>query len=136
MKKLLEIYKKYREQIAYLFFGGCTFVVNMVVHLSCSYILKTSVLVSTLIAWVVAVVFAYVTNKLWVFENKTETFKEFAREIGSFFSGRIATLVMEEVILFVFVKWLGLNEIVFKLIGQVLVIVANYFISKFIVFKK
>lgn len=136
MEKYIKLFKKYREQISYLFFGGLTFFVNMAVHLSCSYILKTSVLVSTLIAWVVAVVFAYLTNKLWVFENKTNSFKALTRENVSFFSGRIATLVMEEIILFVFVKWMGLNEILFKLIGQILVIIANYFISKFIVFKK
>ena len=71
MTEIKNLLIKYKEQILYLFFGGCTTVVNIVVFALCSDILHMELLVSNFMAWVLAVFFAYITNKIWVFESKT-----------------------------------------------------------------
>ena len=129
-------YSKNKEVLMYLLFGGLTTVVSIL-----SFWLLTSgtglnELIANVISWILAVLFAYVTNRTWVFQSKASGGKEIFREIISFFGGRLATLGMEELILFVFVTKLGWNSMAVKIVAQVVVIVANYVISKLFVFKK
>ena len=78
---------------------------------------------------------AFATNRVWVFQAPTHTITEFLKQMLSFFGGRVVTLVIEEIILLVFITWLGFNSMVVKVIAQVIVIVLNYVISKFWIFK-
>ena len=91
---------------------------------------------SVIISWVAACTFAYITNRLWVFESKS---KEILKEITKFFTSRLVTLGLEMLIMFVFVTALGLNSdiwvIVWTLVAQIVVIVGNYILSKLLVFK-
>ena len=119
-------YKKNKEILLYLFFGGLTFLVSIISY----------AFLNIQIGWILAVSFAYVTNRVWVFDSNAETTADFIKEITSFIGGRVATLVIEELILFIFITNLGMNSMLVKIVAQVIVIVLNYVISKLIVFKK
>ena len=131
-------YNKYKEALLYLFFGVCTTLVNLVTK----WILLLTVIdssnaiqlqVAIIISWIVSVLFAYVTNRKYVFESKS---KSIFKEISSFFGSRVLTLILEMVIMYIFVTALNFNVYLFTIISQVLVIVLNYVFSKLFVFKK
>lgn len=133
MKKLI---RKYWDILSYLFFGVLTTAVNYVVYLPCYNVLGLSAAVSNVIAWVVAVAFAYLTNKPFVFKSHDWSAKVVLPELGKFVSCRVGSGLLETVILLVTVDWLGWGGNLMKLITSVLVIVINYVSSKLIVFKK
>ena len=93
-------------------------------------------LIANIISWICAVTFAYFTNARWVFDAKPESGRELLRQAVSFYVGRLATLGMEEALIAVFITWLGFPAMGVKIVSQLAVIAANYFISKFLVFKK
>lgn len=136
MSKIKELYFKYKEVINYLFFGGCTFLVSIISFYLFNKVLNLNEHVSNVISWVLAVSFAYITNKKYVFESKTSEKKDLLKEIGSFVSARLLTLVMEEVILLIGVNMLHIDSMLVKIVAQVVVIVSNYFLSKLFIFKK
>ena len=136
------IYYKNPEVWNYIIVGGLTTVVSI----GLKYLLLFTVLdasnafqlqLSVIISWIGAVLFAYVANRVFVFCSKS---KKIFKEIVSFFGGRVLTLIMEMVIMWFFVTLLGLDSdtwvVIFTLICQVLIMIFNYFISKFLVFKK
>lgn len=129
-------YKRYKEQLLYLFFGGCTTLVSIAVFSFGVYSLHLDEITSNNISWIVAVAFAYITNRTWVFAQKAGTLSGVAKEIFLFAAGRFATLWLENGILWLGIKKLGLHVMLTKIAGQVTVIVTNYIISKFFVFKK
>ncbi len=141
-EKLKELYKKYEEIVNYVIVGGCTTIVSLATkYLLLFTILKASdplqLQIAVIISWVCAVAFAYVTNRIFVFKSKS---KDYLNEIAKFVGGRVATLLMEMFIMWFFCNLLGLNSnmwvFVFTIVCQVLITVANYFISKFMVFIK
>ena len=134
--KIKELMNRYRDLILYAFFGVCTTLVNMVVYWLCAHPLKMAVLPSTIIAWFMAVLFAYLTNRKWVFHSEASTRQEIRKEIVSFYSCRIATGVVDWVLMFVFVDLLHMNDMVIKVIANIVVIVLNYIASKLVIFKK
>lgn len=136
------IYYKNPEVWNYIIVGALTTLVSI----GLKYLLLFTILdaanafelqLSVIISWIGAVTFAYVTNRIFVFNSKS---KDVLREIISFFGGRVATLIMEMIIMWFFVTLLGLNSdmwvFIFTLVCQVLIMISNYFISKFFVFKK
>ena len=124
-----------KEIFLYLLFGGLSFVISIVSYSYFNIIVGLNELIANIISWVLAVTFSYATNRIWVFNSPTNTFREFLKQMCSFFAGRIITLLLEEAILFVFITLLGFNSVIIKVIAQVMVIVANYIISKLVVFK-
>lgn len=134
MTKIKELFLKYKEMILYLFFGGCTTLVNIIVYYICSRMgLRTSL--STVIAWALSVLFAYVTNRKFVFKSKAFGFLPILKEISGFFLCRFATGLLDLVIMVVFVDFLHLNDMVIKVLSNILVIVLNYVASKLFIFK-
>lgn len=129
-------YKKNKEMLLYLFFGGLTFAVSVVTYGFFNLCLGINELIANIISWIIAVTFAFFTNRIWVFSAPTNGVKEFILQMLSFFGGRIVTLVIEEVLLFVFITWLGFPSMVIKVIAQIVVIILNYIISKLVIFKK
>ena len=129
-------YKKNKEVLMYLFFGGLCFLVSVFTYAYFNVTLGINELLANILSWIIAVTFAFVTNKIWVFHSKNDSFGEFMREMTAFYGGRVVTLVMEEAILFLFITVLGLNSILVKIVAQVVVIVLNYVISKLFVFKE
>lgn len=129
-----KIYEQYREVISYLFFGGLTFIVSMVSYAVFLKLLHDNALIANVFSWIFAVLFAYITNRIWVFQSENHGLSMIIKEMVSFFGGRIVTLIMEEVVLWIGISLFGMNAIAIKVIAQVLVVIGNYFISKFFVF--
>lgn len=157
MEKIKSIIKKLinKETVTYLVFGVLTTVVNFGVFKVFDMIFTSATetdltLVTNVIAWIAAVVFAYVTNKLFVFESKSWKKDILKKEIPSFVGARLLSLGIEELGLLIFITWLGFDEFVleifpgFALGGKmlvkialaVIVVVVNYIFSKFIIFRK
>ena len=138
MEKIMEIYKKYKEVINYLIVGGLTTVLSLGTYYICVYTFLNpenplELQIANIIAWIVGVVFAYFTNRKFVFESKEQNkIKESAKFVGS----RLTTLVLDMLIMWLGVTILCFNDKIMKIISQILVIVGNYIISKFFVFKK
>ena len=135
MRKLVSFIQKHYDILAYLFFGGLTTVVNYVIYLPCLNWLQLTASVSNVIAWVFAVAFAFLTNKPFVFKSYDWSRQTLIPELTKFVGCRIASGVGETLILLVTVDLLGWSGAVWKLITSVLVVVANYIGSKFLVFK-
>ena len=131
-----ELLQKYKSQLLYLFFGGCTTLVNVAVYGLCAYAANLSTTLSTAIAWAASVLFAYLTNRTWVFESQARTAGDVLREMGSFFLGRAATGVLDLAVMYVCVDRLGLPDLPVKLLSNVVVIILNYVVSKLFVFAK
>ena len=136
MIQKIEFYlKKYRDVIVYLVFGVLTTIVNYLIYLPCYYALGMSATVSNMIAWVVAVAFAYLTNKPIVFQSHDWSMQTVVPELTKFVSCRIGSGGLETLILLVTVDLLHLHAGFWKLVTQVLVVILNYIGSKLLVFK-
>ncbi|MBE6138388.1 MAG: GtrA family protein [Firmicutes bacterium] len=138
MQKIIDLFNKYREIIMYLIFGVLTTLVSLLSY----YLLTSTILnpesaiqlqIANILSWILSVAFAYITNRKYVFDSKSNNY---IHEITSFVGGRVLTLLMDMLIMFIFVTVLKFNDKLFKLISQAIVIVANYIISKVYVFKK
>ena len=124
------------ELVAYLFAGVATTVVNYVVYFMATRWLGMGVMAGTWTAWVIAVAFGYVVNKAFVFHTHCESMAALAKEAVSFFAMRLVSLGMETVLMFVTVELLAMNDLVMKLLTNIVVIIANYVFSKLFIFKK
>lgn len=133
---LKQILFKYKNIIAYLFFGVCTTLVNIVVYWICAYPLGLGTMESTVVAWIMAVLFAYVTNRKWVFYSEVHTLQGIAREMIAFFGCRLATGFVDLGCMFLGVQIMGLNDVVIKFLANVLVIILNFVASKLLIFRK
>ena len=136
IKKIRALIEKYWDILIYLVFGVLTTVVNYAVYLPVYNFCGISAAVSNMIAWVVAVIFAFLTNKPFVFHSHDWSVKTVVPELIKFVSCRLASGVMETVILFLAVDLMAWNGNIWKLVTQVLVIVINYVGSKLLVFRK
>ena len=135
LRRFEGLYRKYKSVLLYLFFGALTTLVSILTFIIFYNFLCLNELIANLISWIAAVLFAYITNRIWVF-NSNVVGKALIKEISAFFLGRIATLGIEELILFVFTTLLAFNGIVVKVCAQIVVLILNYIISKLLVFKK
>ena len=130
------LYKQYKEIINYLVFGVLSTIVNFVSYYIFAKIIVIDEVISSGLAWFCSVTFAYITNKIFVFESKTTTVKEFFKEMVSFFLARVFSGALCDVGTFaVMVKVFNINDIFAKIVTQVMVIILNYILSKFIIFK-
>ena len=136
MNRLRELLAKHRDKIAYIIFGVLTTVVNMAVYFACYRLMGLPNVVSVAAAWVIAVAFAFVTNKLWVFESRSFDGKTLAHEIPSFLGARVLTGLLDVAVMYLAVDVLHRNAALWKLISNVLVIILNYVASLLIVFRK
>ena len=134
METLKTLYQRYREIINYLFFGVLTTVVNYVTYLVMSpfFVLTT---VPTVVAWVLSVLFAYLTNRKYVFCSHS-TGRDALKEAGGFVTARGMSGVLDVAIMWVFADCIGFNDLVIKLLSNVVVVVFNYVASKLVVFGK
>ena len=142
--------RKHRELISYVFWGVMTTAVNYVTYLLLTKGLHVYYLTSNIIAWTVSVLFAYFVNKLFVFQSKDWAWRVALRELWQMAASRLFTLGLETVILWFFVDTLRFGDAVIqltagvsihgdavvKLAANVVVVVVNYVLSKFIIFKK
>lgn len=136
MTIIKEFIKKYAVTVKYIFFGGLTTLVNMLAYSLCYDLFQVANTLSTVIAWVLSVAFAFVTNKLFVFGSRRTKPREIFAEAFDFTVCRIVTGLLELGIMYLSVDILGNNGTVMKLLTNVIVIVLNYIASKLIIFKK
>lgn len=136
IEKLRSLIEKYWDVLSYLFFGVLTTVVNYLIYLPVYNFCGLSAALSNMIAWVGAVIFAFLTNKPFVFRSHDWSAKTVVPELTKFVSCRIASGVLETVILFLAVDCMNWNGNIWKLVTQVLVIIINYVGSKLLVFRK
>ena len=137
IKTIIGLYFTYKEVINYLIFGVLCTVVNFVAYFLFAKIFIVEEVASSGLSWFLAVLFAYITNKLFVFESKTNTKKEFFKEIVSFFLARILSGILCDVGTFaLMVKIFNINDIFSKIVTQFMVIIVNYVFSKIFIFKK
>lgn len=140
--KIYHAFKNYLEEkrlwevFIYLFFGGLATVVNIVTYAMAFQLFHLSWPVSNAISWICSVLFAYVTNKVWVFQSKTGNFKELAWEFGKFVFARVVSFGMDMICMYLFIDMLHTGNLIAKIITQVVVVVANYVFSKVFIFKK
>lgn len=125
-----------REMINYLIFGVLTTVVNLAFYWLFTDVIGVYYITSNVIAWVVAVIFAYVTNKLFVFESKSWEFKLVLKEVISFGTARVLSLLFETGFLALTVEVMGVPKFIAKVIAAVFVVIINYVASKLFIFKK
>ena len=142
VKNIKKIYLKYKRPINYVIFGTLTAIVNLIIK----YLLLFTIFdasngfelqLAIILSWIAAVIFAYITNRKYVFESKN---KNLLKEFINFVTGRLITLLLEMFVMWFFVTFLKLNSnfqvIIFTLVSQIIVIVGNYVFSKLFVFKK
>ena len=122
-----------RELVLYVVFGALTFFVNLISYFFFANLLGINYLVSNGIAWFLSVLFAYVTNRTWVFESKSP---DILKEMSLFFGGRIFSGVVDMFLMYAFIDLLVFDGSISKIVVQIIVIVLNYIFSKLIVFKK
>ncbi|MDO4902917.1 MAG: GtrA family protein [Limosilactobacillus sp.] len=134
-----ELWNKYKSVIAYLFWGVVTTVVNLATFQILSSGIHWNYMVATVIAWVMSVLVAYFTNKVWVFESHYTTVSDFFVELLRFFFYRGLTLILDIAITYIGITLLGfrdpIGQFVVKVIDNVFVVIANYFFSKWLIFK-
>ena len=135
-EEIIKETKKQNELVSYIIFGLATTVVSMVVYGVCNSVFEMHYLVSNIVSWIIAVAFAYITNKMFVFKTRGMGVAQLKREVSLFVSARLASLLIEEIGLFLLVGLLEWGEIGGKLVMQAVVIVLNYFFSKLVIFKK
>ena len=138
MKKLFkfvwDIYKKYEEAINYLIFGFLAFVLNYLLFYIFNDKTSMNYQFATALSWLLTVIFAYWTNHAFVFKSKNSGLLSLSKEFVSFVGARVATLLLEMFLMFLMVDLASFNEYIAKLIAQVVVIVANYILSKIWIF--
>ncbi|NLH01882.1 MAG: GtrA family protein [Clostridiales bacterium] len=135
------LFEKYRELTMYCIFGVSTTIVNWLIYSICVAVLSIDLYTSGIIAWIVAVIVAFVTNKLWVFESKSWEYRTVLAEALTFFGGRIATGALEVVAVPALVKWgfdfvlFGVDGLPAKILVSVTIVILNYLLSKFVSFR-
>ena len=135
IKIIINKYKKYKEIINYIIFGGLTTLVNIIVYFIFAKIFNIDELFSNVVAWILSVLFAYITNKLFVFESKTRNIKSIIGEILSFFGCRLLSGGIDIGLFALMIKVLSINDGISKIVTQILIIIINYVFSKLIVFR-
>lgn len=138
MAKLWKLFKEYESVISYLFWGVVTTIVNLAVFQFLSSGIHWNYQVATVIAWFLSVLVAYFTNKVWVFNSHYSTVKAFVKEFFSFYFYRGLTLIMDIIMMYIGVSLLKfdspMQQFIVKVIDNVVVVIANYVFSKWLIF--
>ncbi len=128
--------RKYKDMILYIFFGGCTTIVNLIIYYLCTRQFGLEVTTSTVLAWWVAVIFAYITNRTMVFHSKNRSFASIAAEFVFFVGCRLLTGFLDVLLMYCFVTLLHYPDLIMKIISNLLVILLNYAASRLFIFRQ
>lgn len=131
---LAPLWKRHRAVLLYLFFGGLTTVVSIGSFWLFHGVLHWNEHIANTGSWLLAVLFAFLTNRLWVFQAPTKGLPAFLRQMLRFYGGRLATFAAEELLVLVFITRLGFPALAVKIAAQVVVLILNYIVSKCFVF--
>lgn len=122
-----------KELVSYVIFGILTTLVNIILYYIFADLLFFNYLISNIVAWIGSVVFAYVTNRIWVFESKNNNI---LKEISLFFGGRLFTGIIDSALMILFIEFLLINDFTSKIVIQIIVVILNYVLSKLVIFKQ
>ena len=136
MQKVNNLIKKYEEVILYLIVGGLTTLVSILVYALFTKIFNVNYMISNIISWMLSVSFAYVMNKKFVFKTKCLNYQKLLLEIYQFFKYRIFSFVIDTLLMYLFVEVVSIDDMIAKVIVQVIVVILNYVFSKLFIFKK
>ena len=125
-----------KETISYVIFGILTTIINLISYYFFSNIISINYLISNIISWIISVSFAYVTNKLYVFNSKDKNKDVVIKEFIKFVNCRLTSGVIEMILLFLLVDMIKVNDIISKFVIGVIVVVLNFIFSKIFVFQK
>ncbi len=128
-------YQKHKEKLLYLFFGGLTTVTSLVTFWLVNGVMTANEHIANVASWLLAVLFAFVTNRKWVFKAKASEKVTFLRQLLGFYGGRLFTFGVEELLILVFITWLHFNSMAVKISAQIVVLILNYIVSKRLVFR-
>lgn len=120
-----------KEMVSYVIFGAFTTLINIAVYFIFTDIFHINYIIANIVAWFVSVMFAYVTNRIWVFESDNENV---AKEVFLFYGGRIFTVVVDTLLMILFIDVLSIGNFVSKITVSIIVIILNYLFSKWVVF--
>ena len=134
--KSLALFRRYREMILYVFFGGFTTLVNIAVYLVSTKVFHIDLVLSNILAWILSVLIAYVTNKIFVFESKIWNAKLLLREFFSFVGARLLSGLFDTAFLYVTVEHFHLWDVAMKIVSNIVVIIMNFVFSKVFIFRK
>lgn len=140
INKIKELLIKYKSFVLYAVFGVLTTIVNIASYWVLAHpfglLDRFGTFLPNSIAWVISCTFAYITNRIWVFVSENKDKLSIIKEVIYFYSCRLATLGIDVLVMFIFVDKLGFNDLIFKFIANVIVIIVNYIFSKLVIFKK
>lgn len=134
-KKLLEYISKYNELILYGLFGGLTTIINILTYYFLVHGVNIPFMISNAIAWIFAFIFAYYTNSKYVFNYKPFSEKDSIKRLVKFLNSRMFTGLLDMLLMWILVKKLIINDSASKVIVNIIVIVLNYVMSKYLIFK-
>lgn len=134
--KLLKIIKKYDEVIRYLIIGVLTTIFSLLIYYLFSRGINLDYKISIILSWFMTVIFAFFSNKVVVFKSRTNYIKDFLFEIVNFFKYRILSLLIDFFIMIILIEIININDLIAKVIVQVVIIIVNYVFSKFLVFNQ
>jgi putative flippase GtrA len=138
MKKLCirgDIMRFKKEILMYILFGILTTIINIAVYAFFVEIINVNYKISTTIAWLVSLLFAYITNKIYVFHSKQTNLLSILKEMISFIFFRMATYFLDIGSMIVMIELFHFNEHMAKIASNILIVISNYLVSKFFVFK-
>ncbi len=132
-----DIYTKYKELINYFIFGVLTTIVSLLVYYLSTYTILNpnkdlELQLANIISWIMSATFAYITNRIYVFNSKN---KNIIKEIIKFYSSRLLTLLLDMTLMYILVSVLEFNDKIMKIIVNIIVIILNYILSKILIFK-
>ncbi|MFZ2539257.1 MAG: GtrA family protein [Oscillospiraceae bacterium] len=136
MEKIKRLYLKHKELILYVFFGGLTTLCNLICYYIFAHIFSIDEITSTIISFIVSVLFAFFTNRRYVFMSNAKGVKQVTNELARFFGARLFSGGLDVLMMYLFVTLLLFNDMLIKILSNIVVIILNYIFSKLFVFRK
>lgn len=136
LDRISELYNKFKEQILYIVFGVLTTAINIISFFLFTRVFGMGLLASNIGAWIASVIFAFVTNKIYVFDSRNYSLKVVTKELIDFTISRGATGILDMGLMYLFVSVIHMEDMVSKIIINIIVIILNYVLSKLYVFKE
>ena len=137
MNKIITgLFHKYKEIVLYFLFGTITTLINIISFKLFYNLFSFQLLLSNTLAWILAFIFAFITNKVFVFESKEWRSKKAIKEMMEFLTARLFTLVLDSIMMWILVDCIVANDLFSKILSNIITIVINYLASKFFIFRK
>lgn len=136
IESIKKLFTQHKAIIFYLFFGGGTTLINFISYAACTRLFSFGTMIATIVAWFLSILFAYITNRKWVFHSSATTVRAILVEAFAFFFCRLTTGLADIGMMWFFAVFLGYNDLIVKISANIAVVIMNYSISKWFIFKK